>query len=45
MCLISKKNKKETKKERRKEKKNLGKRVVFHSCRATSLFLFAACSL
>ena len=38
------KNKKQTKKERKKgRKKNVGKRVVFHACRATSLYLFAAC--
>ena len=46
MSLISKKkkkNQKETKKERQKEKKNVGKHVVFHACRATSLYLFAAC--
>ena len=36
----------ERKKERRKEKrreKNVGKHIVFHACRAISLYLFAAC--
>ena len=46
LCVsFPKKSTKETKKERKKEKKNLRKHVVFHACRATSLFLFAACSL
>ena len=45
MFDFQKKNKKVAKMERKKEKKkNLGKHVVFHACRATSLFLFAACS-
>ena len=46
MFDFQKKNKKVTKMERKKEKKktNLDKHVVFHACRATSMFLFAACS-
>ena len=52
VCLISEKKKKKQrirKKQRRKEKrkkkkkKHVGKHVVFHACRATSLYFFAAC--
>ena len=51
VCLISekKKEKRIRKKQRRKEKrkknktKHVGKHVVFHACRATSFYFFAAC--